>query len=97
MAQERLAKIVCTIGPASIAEGIIEQMARAGNRCVPHAVQLSSRRAPSLSMWTTPGTPSNVVQAMLSRSSRELTPASSPTNAAALRGLCSALRFVREV
>src|SRR6185436_10829567 len=30
MAQERLAKIVCTIGPASIAEGIIEQMARAG-------------------------------------------------------------------
>ena len=30
MAQERFAKIVCTIGPASIAEGIIEQMARAG-------------------------------------------------------------------
>jgi pyruvate kinase len=30
MAQERLAKIVCTIGPSSIAEGIIEQMARAG-------------------------------------------------------------------
>jgi pyruvate kinase len=30
MARERLAKIVCTIGPASIAEGIIEQMARAG-------------------------------------------------------------------
>jgi pyruvate kinase len=30
VAQERLAKIVCTIGPASIAEGIIEQMARAG-------------------------------------------------------------------
>ena len=30
MAQERLAKIVCTIGPASLAEGIIEQMARAG-------------------------------------------------------------------
>ncbi|HSE95941.1 MAG TPA: pyruvate kinase [Methylomirabilota bacterium] len=27
---ERLAKIVCTIGPASLAEGIIEQMARAG-------------------------------------------------------------------
>ncbi len=30
MAPERLAKIVCTIGPSSIAEGIIEQMARAG-------------------------------------------------------------------
>jgi pyruvate kinase len=30
MSQERFAKIVCTIGPASIAEGIIEQMARAG-------------------------------------------------------------------
>ena len=30
MAQERFAKIVCTIGPASAAEGIIEQMARAG-------------------------------------------------------------------
>jgi len=30
MAQDRFAKIVCTIGPASIAEGIIEQMARAG-------------------------------------------------------------------
>jgi pyruvate kinase len=30
MARERLAKIVCTIGPSSIAEGIIEQMARAG-------------------------------------------------------------------
>ena len=30
VAQERFAKIVCTIGPASIAEGIIEQMARAG-------------------------------------------------------------------
>jgi pyruvate kinase len=30
MAQERLAKIVCTIGPSSMAEGIIEQMARAG-------------------------------------------------------------------
>jgi pyruvate kinase len=30
VAQERLAKIVCTIGPSSIAEGIIEQMARAG-------------------------------------------------------------------
>jgi pyruvate kinase len=30
VAQERLAKIVCTIGPASLAEGIIEQMARAG-------------------------------------------------------------------
>ncbi len=30
MTQERLAKIVCTIGPASLAEGIIEQMARAG-------------------------------------------------------------------
>jgi pyruvate kinase len=30
MAQERLAKIVCTIGPSSLAEGIIEQMARAG-------------------------------------------------------------------
>jgi pyruvate kinase len=28
--QERLAKIVCTIGPSSLAEGIIEQMARAG-------------------------------------------------------------------
>jgi pyruvate kinase len=28
--RERLAKIVCTIGPSSIAEGIIEQMARAG-------------------------------------------------------------------
>lgn len=27
---ERLTKIVCTLGPASIAEGIIEQMARAG-------------------------------------------------------------------
>ncbi|MBI4010858.1 MAG: pyruvate kinase [Candidatus Rokubacteria bacterium] len=27
---ERLAKIVCTLGPASTAEGIIEQMARAG-------------------------------------------------------------------
>ena len=30
MADERFAKIVCTIGPASIAEGILEQMARAG-------------------------------------------------------------------
>ncbi len=30
MAQERLAKIVCTIGPASVGEGIIEQMVRAG-------------------------------------------------------------------
>jgi pyruvate kinase len=30
MPRERLAKIVCTIGPSSIAEGIIEQMARAG-------------------------------------------------------------------
>ena len=30
MAQERFAKIVCTIGPASAPEGIIEQMARAG-------------------------------------------------------------------
>jgi pyruvate kinase len=30
VAQERFAKIVCTIGPASAAEGIIEQMARAG-------------------------------------------------------------------
>jgi len=30
MAQDRLTKIVCTIGPASVAEGIIEQMARAG-------------------------------------------------------------------
>jgi pyruvate kinase len=30
MALERLAKIVCTIGPSSLAEGIIEQMARAG-------------------------------------------------------------------
>ena len=30
MAEERFAKIVCTIGPASIAEGILEQMARAG-------------------------------------------------------------------
>ena len=30
MVQERFAKIVCTIGPASLAEGIIEQMARAG-------------------------------------------------------------------
>jgi pyruvate kinase len=28
--RERLTKIVCTIGPASVAEGIIEQMARAG-------------------------------------------------------------------
>jgi pyruvate kinase len=28
--RERLTKIVCTIGPSSIAEGIIEQMARAG-------------------------------------------------------------------
>jgi len=28
--RERLAKIVCTLGPASAAEGIIEQMARAG-------------------------------------------------------------------
>jgi pyruvate kinase len=28
--RERLAKIVCTLGPASSAEGIIEQMARAG-------------------------------------------------------------------
>jgi pyruvate kinase len=27
---ERLTKIVCTLGPASVAEGIIEQMARAG-------------------------------------------------------------------
>jgi pyruvate kinase len=30
MGQERLTKIVCTIGPASMAEGIIEQMVRAG-------------------------------------------------------------------
>jgi pyruvate kinase len=30
VAQERLAKIVCTIGPSSLGEGIIEQMARAG-------------------------------------------------------------------
>ncbi len=30
MTAERLTKIVCTLGPASIAEGIIEQMARAG-------------------------------------------------------------------
>jgi pyruvate kinase len=30
MPRERLAKIVCTIGPSSMAEGIIEQMARAG-------------------------------------------------------------------
>jgi pyruvate kinase len=30
VAQERFAKIVCTIGPASAAEGIIEQMVRAG-------------------------------------------------------------------
>ena len=30
MTQERLAKIVCTIGPASVGEGIIEQMVRAG-------------------------------------------------------------------
>jgi pyruvate kinase len=30
VADERFAKIVCTIGPASIAEGILEQMARAG-------------------------------------------------------------------
>jgi pyruvate kinase len=30
VAEERFVKIVCTIGPASVAEGIIEQMARAG-------------------------------------------------------------------
>ncbi len=30
MIADRLTKIVCTLGPASIAEGIIEQMARAG-------------------------------------------------------------------
>ncbi len=30
MAEERFAKIVCTIGPASVPEGILEQMARAG-------------------------------------------------------------------
>jgi pyruvate kinase len=30
MADGRLTKIVCTLGPASVAEGIIEQMARAG-------------------------------------------------------------------
>jgi pyruvate kinase len=30
VAEERFAKIVCTIGPASVAEGIIEQMTRAG-------------------------------------------------------------------
>jgi pyruvate kinase len=30
VAEERFVKIVCTIGPASVAEGILEQMARAG-------------------------------------------------------------------
>ena len=45
MAQERLAKIVCTIGPASLAEGIIEQMARAGMAFDQLDAQLFQRRS----------------------------------------------------